>query len=340
MVRAQLLTIFLFVSFLAVKSQDIHFTQYYFSPLNTNPAYAGDFDGDYRIVGNHRSQWKAIDSKQYVTSGLSYDQNIDIYGHQIALGINFAHDQVSIGAQNQNKLEIVGSYKKTIKGHKFSGGVQFGLLHKSLNFDKFKYPNQFDMESGYFDNTGISNNQNFARNNIYRLNINAGIAWSKKISSKIEPLVGFSLVHINTPKESFLENEGNTFPLRKILDVNVRYYLSEKNTIIPTFIYMNQNKAQELVWGVMLRHKVAKNKHQLFDVFGGISSRHGFSRTYDALNLLVGGTIREFQLGISHDINTSSLSTLSGYQAAFELSLIYIAKNTKSKIYNVPCDRL
>jgi type IX secretion system PorP/SprF family membrane protein len=339
MVRNLIIFTSLFLCFFAVKSQDIHFTQYYFSPLNTNPAYTGDFDGDYRIVGNHRSQWKAIDPDQFVTSGISYDQNIDVYGHQIAVGINFAHDIVSIGSQVQNKLEIAGSYKKTFKGHKITGGIQFGLLHKSLNFNKFTYPNQFNMEDGYFDQS-VSNNQNFTTNNFYRLNLNAGISWTKKITDKIEPLIGFSLIHINTPKETFLENEGNKFPIRKIFDVKVKYYLSEKNTIIPTLIFMNQNKAQELVWGTMIRHKVVKNKYQLFDVFGGFSFRNGFKRNFDAVTLLVGGTVREFQIGISHDINVSDISSLDGYQAAFELSLIYIAKNTKSKIYNVPCDRL
>jgi hypothetical protein len=103
---------------------------------------------------------------------------------------------------------------------------------------------------------------------------------------------------------------------------------------------MNQNKAHEIVWGGIIRHKVATNKYKLFDVFAGFSSRNGFERTYDAFNLLVGGTVKEFQLGISYDINTSELSSLSRFQGAFELSLIYIAKNTKSKIYNVPCDRL
>ncbi|MFT6716655.1 MAG: type IX secretion system PorP/SprF family membrane protein, partial [Saprospiraceae bacterium] len=270
MVKNWTLTIALILSVFAVNAQDIHFTQYYFSPLNTNPAYTGNFDGDYRIVGNHRSQWGAVVTDQFVTSGLSYDQNIDIYNHQIAVGIHFIHDQSSIGFLNQNKLEIAGSYKKVINGHKLAGGIQFGLLHKGLNFNKFTFPNQFNMDDGYFDQS-VSNNQDFTTNNIYRLDLNAGISWSKQVSDKLEPIVGFSLLHINTPKETFLNNDTNSFPLRKLFDFKMKYKLSDKNTLIPTMIYMHQNKAHEIVWGGMIRHKVATNKYQLFDIFGGFS---------------------------------------------------------------------
>ncbi|MFT6745700.1 MAG: type IX secretion system PorP/SprF family membrane protein [Glaciecola sp.] len=339
MVRNWTLTVFLSLSIFAMKAQDIHFTQYYFSPLNTNPAYTGRFDGDYRIVGNHRSQWAAIVSEQFITSGISYDQNINVFNQDIAVGIHFIHDQASLGYFNQNKLEIAASYKKVFKGHKIAGGVQFGMLHKGLNPNKFTYPNQFNMTEGYFDQS-TSNNQNFTISNFYRLDFNAGFSWSKQVTDKAEPVVGFSLLHINTPKESFLNNETNSFPLRKLFDIKVNYKLSDINTIIPTLIFMHQNKAQEIVWGGMVRHKVPVNKYELFDVFAGFSSRNGFKRNYDAFTLLVGGTVREFQLGISYDINASELSSVSHYRGAFELSLIYIAKSTKSKIYNVPCDRL
>lgn len=321
-------------------SQDIHFTQYYFSPLNTNPAYVGDFDGDFRIVGNHRSQWGAVVDQQFLTSGISFDQNLTIYNHQVAVGGNFAHDQSSIGYLQQNKLELAGSYTKFIKGNELRGGIQFGLLHKGIDYNKYSYPSQFNMDDGYFDNTSMSNMENFAQNNNYRLNVNLGLAWRKKINNKLTPQAGLSFMHINAPKESFNGDNANRFKLRTILDLRANYYFSDKITIVPTILFMNQNKAQELVWGGMVRYKVAANKHKLYDVFGGISSRNGFTRNYDAFNLLVGGTVREFQLGISYDINVSELSSISHYRGAFELSLIYTAKNTKPKLYNVPCDRL
>ena len=333
----------LILSFVAMsfvlKGQDIHFTQYYFSPLNTNPAHTGAFDGDYRVVGNYRSQWGAVVDHQFVTTGLSYDQNLSIYNHKIAVGINFVSDKSSIGALKQNKLHLVGSYKKDYKGHEFSAGLQFGLLHKGIDFTRFTFPDQYDQANGNFS-TNVPNTQSFENTTIYNFDLNLGVSWGKQINKKVKPVIGFTLMHLNSPSESFLDNKNNSFLLRKVVDVKVIYDLNSKTKLIPNILFMNQNKAQELVWGAIVRYKVAANKYKLFDIFGGISSRQGFGRNYDAFTLLFGGKIKEYQLGISYDLNMSNLSSVSHFRGAFELSLIYIAKSTKSKTHNVPCDRL
>ena len=326
------------MNFGLLKAQDIHLTQYYFSPLNLNPAYTGLFDGDYRIVANHRSQWAAVMDNQFLTSGVSYDQNFHIYQHQFAAGINFVHDQSGLGVLQQNKLELAVSYKKSFKGHLFHGGLQMGMLHKGIDMNKYLYPLQFNMDVGSFDNNQ-SNMQNFTKQNIYLFDFNLGLAWSKVINDKITAEVGASFFHLNTPTESFLGN-NNSFPVRKVLDAKVYYLFNNRWKIIPNLLFMHQNKAQELVWGALARFKVAPNKYNLFDVFGGFTSRNGFGRNYDAMAIIFGGKVKEYQLGISYDINMSELSSVTHYRGGFELSLIYIAKNTKPKVYNVPCDRL
>jgi hypothetical protein len=40
------------------KGQDIHFSQYYASPLSLNPANTGNYDGDWRLMNSYRQQWK------------------------------------------------------------------------------------------------------------------------------------------------------------------------------------------------------------------------------------------------------------------------------------------
>src|SRR5215831_2608042 len=49
-------------------SQDLHFSQYFNSPLTTNPANTGFIpDGDYRLGVNYRNQWSAIMAVPYKT---------------------------------------------------------------------------------------------------------------------------------------------------------------------------------------------------------------------------------------------------------------------------------
>ncbi len=46
---------------LGSSAQDLHFSQFFNSPLTTNPANTGFIpDGDYRLGINYRNQWSAI----------------------------------------------------------------------------------------------------------------------------------------------------------------------------------------------------------------------------------------------------------------------------------------
>ena len=49
-------------------AQDLHFSQFFNSPLSTNPANTGFIpDGDYRLGLNFRDQWSCIMSVPYKT---------------------------------------------------------------------------------------------------------------------------------------------------------------------------------------------------------------------------------------------------------------------------------
>ncbi|MBP5582449.1 MAG: type IX secretion system membrane protein PorP/SprF, partial [Bacteroidales bacterium] len=58
-------TLVLFFSIVAVSafSQEIHFSQFYASPLSINPANTAWYDGNLRVNAMYRTQWRAIDSK-------------------------------------------------------------------------------------------------------------------------------------------------------------------------------------------------------------------------------------------------------------------------------------
>ena len=44
----------------ASKAQDVHFTQYFTSPLTLNPAMTGLVPDDIRAAANYRTQWTAV----------------------------------------------------------------------------------------------------------------------------------------------------------------------------------------------------------------------------------------------------------------------------------------
>ena len=51
-----------------VHAQDLHFSQWFNSPLTTNPANTGFIpEADYRLGANYRNQWSSIMSMPYKT---------------------------------------------------------------------------------------------------------------------------------------------------------------------------------------------------------------------------------------------------------------------------------
>ena len=63
----------------ALNAQDIHFSQFYMSPLNLNPALTGVMNCNVRLVANYRNQWASVlKSNAFKTYSVSYDQRIPV----------------------------------------------------------------------------------------------------------------------------------------------------------------------------------------------------------------------------------------------------------------------
>src|SRR5271155_5790433 len=54
-------------------AQDVHFTQYFTSPLTLNPAMTGLVPDDIRFAANYRTQWSSVSPDPYITGTASFD---------------------------------------------------------------------------------------------------------------------------------------------------------------------------------------------------------------------------------------------------------------------------
>ena len=57
------------------KHRDIHYSQYYASPLTLNPALTGKFNGYYRATAIYRDQWRNVNGGEavFMTPSASID---------------------------------------------------------------------------------------------------------------------------------------------------------------------------------------------------------------------------------------------------------------------------
>lgn len=315
-------------------AQDIHFSQYYASPLSLNPSNTGNFDGDWRFTNNYRSQWRAL-SIPFRTISIGFDRQIWIHSEKLSAGVYVINDKSGPAGLTVNKIYLSGAWHKTLNDHNLHGGIQFGMVFKSFSMDELTFPNQFDMTTGYFNNQLATNEDNFQLNTNY-FDLNFGLGWNKKFRF-FEPELGISFFHLTNPKESFFESNNN-LPLRIIytggIDVPVGHFY-----LHPRIIYMRQNKAAEFLGGSELGYRIPKSP--LFkEIFIGYYFRNDFATTYDASIAVIGIQFKEFRLGFSYDINSSPLKIATNKKGAFEFSLIYISKSTIPQKVTIPCDRM
>jgi type IX secretion system PorP/SprF family membrane protein len=330
------LFVLLFFTSLSIYSQDIHFTQFYEPSLTLNPSNTGKFNGDWRVNGIYRSQWAAI-VRPFVTTGLAYDQPLNILDQNFGVGLYYVYDRSGDGRLTMNDIMLSLAYHKTISGNLFSIGLQGGFVNKNINYNALSFPGQYDNSVGYF-NTSLGNGESSSNDKVNYFDLNLGIGWSRKLSSKFSLDLGYSLFHLNTPKESFMQQASVQLPMRHVVNASARYDLNTRSFITPNLLYMYDKQANDLVFGANYNYKMMANKLKLTTVFCGVVLRDGFFRNYDATAVIIGAEIRDFRVSTAFDINMSPLSQATNYQGAFEVSITYIARSSLPKIYTVPCD--
>ncbi|MCS6990877.1 MAG: PorP/SprF family type IX secretion system membrane protein [Chitinophagales bacterium] len=298
-----------------VSAQDIHYSQFYASPLTLNPALTGINDCNYRLAGMYRNQWRSV-TDPYVTPSISFDIN-NVLQRWIKTGVLSAgglilNDKAGTGELSNMSIMASVAYARPLTAdRKLNGsvGLQLGYVQKKLDFTKLLWESQFNGES--FDPT-LSSNENFNDKFSY-IDLNAGLYVSYFLSPKADLFGGAAIFHLIPPKESFL-NKDNKLGMRMVGHGGFRYKITDQFSIIPQVLYMTQTKAQEINLGGSFAY-VLNNDVKLF---GG-----AYYRLNDAAIPVIGIDYKQIRLGLSYDVNISSLSDASKGRGGFELSLGY-----------------
>lgn len=327
----------LFVGLLAplfLSAQDIHWSQFFNSPLTLNPAQTGSFDGSYRFGVIYRDQWNSVNSP-YNTFSSSFDITFPTglwEGDAVSGGVVMFNDNAGDGNFNTTNVMLSGAYHKAIdRDSRVTLGLQVGYTQKRYDFGEFFFADMFNGQDFSLPTNEAANAE--APNNI---NLHAGLQYDRKITEDIYASAGFAAFNLITPRESFFNNPNVRLGMRYVGHGEVNIRLNEKMTVNPRFIYMNQTRAQELSIGGDVGYKLVTPNFEA-NLFGGAWFR---ATGTDAIIPYIGGEYKNFRLGLSYDVNVSSLSEVSRGRGGFEISLIYIGKIKPPPItIVVPCLR-
>lgn len=314
-----LLGLFVYASSMA---QDIHYSQFNSSPKNLTPAQTGLFDGDWRFVGNYRSQWSAI-PVPYKTFSLAADTRFrkllknDVPAAGLVINTDKAGDSRFTTLQALASIAYIK--KLTSDSMNFvSLAIQPGFTTKSFDVNALTFDNQYNGD--VFDKNLLSG-ENFSKTRITYFELGAGAAYLWKKNARNQVNIGVSALHLTQPKQSFFNNDKIELDIKTCVSGLAEFPVAAKLDVIPTFMFQSQGKFKETVVGGFGKYYLKPIDGQTTAISFG-----AFYRLKDAFILVANMDYRNFNVGVSYDVNTSRLIAATNRRGAFELSIIYIFK--------------
>ncbi|MFN8253465.1 MAG: PorP/SprF family type IX secretion system membrane protein [Ferruginibacter sp.] len=303
---------------LTLHAQDLHFSQFFNSPLTTNPANTGFLpDADYRIGGNYRNQWSAVMTVPYKTYSLFGDAQVlrdKLESGWLGLGAVILSDVAGSGSLRSNKVYGSLAYHQQLGlSSLLSAGFNIGWANKRIDVSKLKFPDQFDGK--FFDNpvTAVS----LASTSVSYVDVQAGMNYAYFPQENVYINAGYSIHHVNRPKETFFNDNTNAgrIPMRHIGFLNALLKVNERVIINPNAYFTTQAKATELVFGMNANYNLSEYGEK--QLIGGLYYRLG-----DAIAPMVGVQLNNLSITYSYDATLSSLNKFNNYRGASEISII------------------
>jgi type IX secretion system PorP/SprF family membrane protein len=317
-----------------VSAQDPSFSQFFASPLNVNPALTAHINADWRAISNFRDQWLGPASP-YATGTASYDAKLfnkkmpGVEERNIAgAGVMLMYDRAMGGVVKSTYASANISYRvKLSQGDvKHQIGAGFGAIYgnRRIDFTGIDFEEQF---TGYGFNTNLPTGETSLSAMKPYFSVSTGLLYS--ISSARSSLdLGVAAFHVNRPKQTFLKDERQFLPMRKVAHANFDTYVSENVVLNINTIYQEQLTASYYSFGAALGYIVPGNPDLMLS--GGL-----WYWSKNAVIPYIGFAYKDFQVGLSYDATTSKLNAATNKPNTYELSLIIRGRNKPS--YIIPC---
>ena len=318
--KSMVLVIFVMLLHAQTFAQDLHFSQFFNSPLSTNPANTGFIPAaDYRLGAHYREQWASI-PVPYKT--------ISIFGDFQFLRDRFRSGWMGLGGMILQDVAGTGNLRSTkayasVAYHQMLGstgllsaGFNLGYAGKQIAADKLTFDNQWN---GRFFDGATPSGEIFQSNAIGYFDLQAGLNYAYFPSDRVYLHAGFSMHHLNKPQETFFAstpNYDNTISPRSIFFADAVVKLNNRVILTPSIYYSQQAKASEFVGGLQLNYNVVGAGDQ--QLIGAMFFRPG-----DAYIPMIGYQWKSFKFMFSYDVSNSPLKYFNNSRGASEMYMQY-----------------
>jgi len=319
MIKRLLFSFFLCINIFC-SAQDIHFSDFYSSPLNLNPAMAGEFDGNYRYIGNYRWQYGTV-TIPYQTFSISADVKNDASRKKalpIGFGMLINYDFTGDSRYTSYQFGIPISYHfmGQSKTWRISFGVLPQIIFNQIDFSRLEFPDQFINDMFY---QNVKTKENATDQSIRYFNLTSGLNATFITSKKSALNIGFTGSNLTRPSLSFYNDNSSRLNRRYAAMTKFRYRIVPTIDLVPSAIFQFQGKLREFQFGTKAMYYIDNLTIPMVNCGAWFRSRDR-----DAIILNLGFLMNGYLVGFNYDINISKLKTASNGIGAFEISIQYI----------------
>ncbi len=323
------------ITFSLVYGQDVHFTNYSYSPLYLSPAKTGSFLGSTRIGVNFREQFNSFIINPYQTFMAYADRSFAIGlkpHHWIGAGINVFADKSGDLAFQNNGVQLSLAYHFAMDPDYntiITVGLQYGINQRNINSDNYSSAETLrgnnDPDIGLLDNFNPTTGD-----------LNVGVALKKWTSKKAYFDVGVSMYHLMQSDYAFSGSNVQN-PVATRLNAYGEYHLQTTNlmAIKPRVVYSRMYNFQNLFGQFNLEYRL--NKKSTTIIKGGIGYRAD-----DALQFLAGVIYKGWDVGLAYDLTVSSAANYTNRFGGIEIGIkkIFFSKKAPEIKPVVLCPKL
>ncbi|NCC72936.1 MAG: type IX secretion system membrane protein PorP/SprF [Sphingobacteriia bacterium] len=284
-----------------LKAQQLpQYSQYMFNRIAYNPGYAGTTNG-ICVGGLIRQQWVGFEETN--AEGTSFNVAPETYVVSINSPVKVLRGglagtiiQDKIGYQKDITVNLIYAYQTMLGAGDLGIGLQLSLINKTIDFNKLEPP-------GDKGNDPVLQNK-AEESDIY---IDGGLGLYYSVPDNY--YLGLSVLQMRQAKK----NDGTGMQLKRQINVIGGYEFTFPNTpsldVLPSVMIKTDGTSSQYDFTALLRYN---NK-----VWGGLSYRY-----QDSPVIILGMQYRDFNIGYSYDIPTSSI----GSQGSHEVRVGYCFK--------------
>lgn len=300
---------------------DIHFSQFYETSILRNPASTGVFADDYKFGAYYRSQWSSI-TYPFETMMGSAEAHVPISAMSadfFSFGLLGYSDKAGSIDQKITGIYPALNYNKSLNPERnsfISAGFTGGHIQYSFDPGKATFNNQY--MNGHYDPTLPSlENLPAAQMSIWDLGVGLNYNTSVGPGNNTTYIIGFSGYHFTQPKFSYYQVDGITENMRLNANAAMSSIITEDVSVQLHANAAFQGTYREIIMGGLLSWtRQLPGPRNTLTLTGG-----ALYRLKDAIIPIVKVKYNNWALGISYDVNTSTLKEASKMDGGYEITL-------------------